>query len=406
MKTPKILLCFCLSLCLSIVLFGCTAEVKKEAPRAVPVTLRRIDPKAVSDSITLLGAMDSRNSVDLFPRIDGYVEKIEISPGMVVKQGQLLLEIDSVKQDAAVAAKRSSVDLAMADYAKEKGKLGSLVADKDSRQSMVDFNGLEYQRYYWLEKRGVVPLATVDQEERDLRVSKARLASLDAEIVAQKDVIERAKKRIDEAKAELRAEQAELAYHTMKAPFSGVMGDVPVKVGDYVNPQTKLTKISKTKPLEVTVEVPQDQAKSIRVGTALEILDNDGTPLGRSSVFYVAPTVNLQTQSVMVKAEYPNLKDELRPDESVQVKLILNTAAALSVPTEAISFVAGKAFIFVSHKGADGQLVARQQPIEISDIQNNQATVKSGLNAGDEIVVSGIQLLSDNTPIVPAAGGQ
>lgn len=394
-----------LSLSVVMLLSGCTAEPKKEAPRAVPVTLKRLEPSAVSNAITLVGAMDSRNSVDLFPRIDGYIEKIQISPGMIVKAGQLLLEIDSVKEEAAVAAKRSSVDLAMADYAKEKGKLGSLIADRDSRQSMVDYNGLEYQRFYWLEKRGVVPLASVDQEERDLKVSKSRLASLDAEIAAQKDVIERAKKRIDEAKAELRAEQAELSYHTMKAPFSGVMGDVPVKVGDYVNPQTKLTKISKTKPLEVKVEVPQDQAKSIRVGTALEILDNNGAPIGHSSVVYVAPTVNLENQSVLVKAEYANANDELRPDESVQVKVILKTGAALSVPTEAISFVAGKAFIFVAKKTADGQMVARQQPIEIMDIQNNQATVKSGLQAGDEIVVSGIQLLADNTPIVPSGGG-
>ncbi len=401
----RMLLCFCLSLPLLLVLCGCTAEPKKEAPRSVPVTLKRLEPGAVADSITLVGAMDSRNSVDLFPRIDGYIEKIAVSPGTLVEAGQLLLEIDSVKEEAAVAAKRSSVDLAMADYAKEKGKLGSLIADRDSRQSMVDFNGLEYQRYYWLEKRGVVPLATVDQEERDLRVSKSRLASLDAEIAAQKDVIERAKKRIDEAKAELRAEQAELSYHTMKAPFSGVMGDVPVKVGDYVNPQSKLTKISKTKPLELRLEVPQDQAKSIRVGTALEILDNNGSPVGRSSVFYVAPTVNLQNQSVMVKAEFANIHDELRPDETVQVKVILSSAPAITVPTEAISFVAGKAFIFVAKKTADGQMVARQQPIEISDIQNNQATVKSGLQAGDEIVVSGIQLLADNTPIVPSGGG-
>lgn len=399
-RTTLMLSMLCAMLTLPPLLNGCSNKTEEVKPkeREVEVTLKKLDMQDVSSTITLIGAMDSRSSVDLFPRIDGYVSKIAVSPGALVTEGQLLLKIDSNKQEAAVAAKRSSVELAKADLSKEVGKLGSLEAEREARTSMVDFNNLEYQRYYWLEKRGVVATATVDKEERDLRVAKSRLASLEAEIIAQKDVIERAKRRIEEAQAELKAEQAELTYHVMRAPFSGVMGDLPVKVGDYVNPQTKLTKISKTKPLEVNVEVPQDTAKEVRKGTPLEILDNTGVLVGRSSAFYVSPTVNLQSQSVLVKAEFANEKNELRPDETVQVKLILKTEPTLSVPTEAVSFIAGKAFVFVAET-ANGKLIARQKPIEISAIQDNNASVKSGLKAGDQIVVSGIQLLADNTPI-------
>ncbi len=387
---------------------GCTKTddeaAKTPQVRTVPVKLQRLEANTVNSSITLIGAMDSRSSVDLFPRIDGYVAKLPVVAGSLVKQGQLLMEIDSNKEEAAVAAKRSSVELAKSDYAKEVGKLGSLQAELTARQSMVDFNNLEYQRYYWLEKRGVVATATVDKEERDLKIAKSRLESLKAEIDAQKEVIARAKNRIEESKAELKAEQAELGYHTLRAPFSGLVGDVPVKLGDYVNPQTKLTKVSKTKPLEVNVQVPQEQCKLIHVGTRMEIMDDSGTPVGETSVFYLAPTVNLQNQSVLVKGEFPNTKDQLRPDQSVQIKLILKTETALTVPTEAVSFVAGKAFVFVGEQGSDGKQIARQRPIEISSIQNNQATVKSGLKPGEEVVVSGIQLLADKTPI-DAGGG-
>ncbi len=381
---------------------GCNAGVEKKAvapPKAVPVKLKKIEAHNVAATITLVGRMDSRNSVDLFPRIDGYVAKINITPGMVVKPGQMLIEIDSNKQTAAVAAKMSSVELAKADYAKEVGKLGSLEAEVDARQSGVDYNSLEYQRYYWLEKRGVVPTSSVDKEDRDLKVAKSRLAQLQAEITAQRDVIVRAKKRIDEANAELKAEQAELAYHIMRAPFGGVIGDVPVKIGDYINPQSKLTKVSKTNPLEVNIEVPQEHVKQIRVGTPLEILDNGGKSFGDIVVSYVSPTVNLQNQSVLVKGEYMNGANELRPDQTVQVRITLARESALTVPTEAISFVAGKAFIFVAQQDGAGKLVSNQRPIEISSIEDNQATVKSGLKTGEEVVVSGIQLLGDKTPI-------
>jgi multidrug efflux pump subunit AcrA (membrane-fusion protein) len=384
-------------------LSGCKSETEtKNEPahkKEVPVTLKKIESSNVASTYSLVGSMDSRNSVDIYPRIDGYIVKIPITAGMPIEKGQLLFEVDSNKQEAAVAAKRSSVELAKSDYAKEVGKLGSLQADHDGKQSQVDLNNVEYQRYYWLEKRGVVPLATVDREDRNLRVAKADLNSLNAETEAQKEVIERAKQRIEEAKSELKVEQAELGYRTMTAPFSGVIGNVPVKLGDYVNPQTKLTTLSKNRPLEVNVEVPQEMAKQIRVGTRMEILGNDGVPYGETSVFYVAPTVNLQNQSVLVKGEFSNTKDQLRPDQSVQVKMILKTEATLSVPTEAISFVAGKAFVFVAAQGVDGKAIARQRPIEISSIQNNTATVKSGLHPGEEIVTSGIQLLADKSPI-------
>lgn len=395
---------WCVSIFLCLAICSCSEkkeETKAPVEHAVKVKLKKLELQNVSSTVTLVGAMDSRSSVDLYPRIDGYVSKIAVNPGDLVKQGQLVIQIDSNKQEAAVAAKRSSVELAKADYSKELGKLGSLEADREARQSMVDFNSIEYQRYYWLEKRGVVATSTVDKEDRDLKVAKSRLASLEAEIAAQKDVIERAKKRIDEANAELRAEQAELTYHVMRAPFNGVVGNLPVKVGDYVTPATQLTKISKTKPLEINVEVPEDKAKMVHKGTALEILDNSGGSVGQSTVFYVAPTVNLQNQSVLIKGEYPNLNNELRPDESIQVRLVLKTEPALSVPTEAVSFVAGQPFVFVSQTSQDGKLIAKQRPIQISAIQDNTATVKSGLESGDQVIVSGIQLLSDNTPIEP-----
>ncbi len=387
----------------SALITGCNANKQgavSEAPAAVPVVLKKIQESRLASTMTFVGIMDSRKSIDLFPRVDGYVSQINVTPGQFVKSGQVLIEIDSNKQESKVAGKRSSVELAKADYAKEVGRLGSLEADLKAHHAMVDFTELDYQRYYWLEKRGVVATATVDKEDRNLRVTKARLASLLAEITAQKEVIQRARKRIEEAQAELKSEEVELTYHIVKAPFSGVVGDLPVKIGDYVNSQSKLTKVSKMKPLEINVEVPQAEAKLLRIGTEVELLDIDGSSIGHSSLFYVAPTVNLQSQSVLVKAGYPNSNNELRPDQTVQVRLLLKTVSSISVPTEAISFVVGKAFVFVAQRQQEGgKLLARQRPVQISAIQDNSATIESGLKSGENIVVSGIQLLQDGTPI-------
>ena len=135
------------------------------------------------------------------------------------------MQMDRGKEEAAVAAKESSVLLAEADYAKEVGSLKSMQAERTAKESEVKFQSIEYDRYYWLEKRGVVPVASVDKEQRDLEVTQAHLNSLDAKITAQNDIIVRARRRIDEARAEMRAEKEQLKYYTLRSPFAGIVGN-------------------------------------------------------------------------------------------------------------------------------------------------------------------------------------
>jgi multidrug efflux pump subunit AcrA (membrane-fusion protein) len=390
-----------------LVLTSCHKPEEKpagQAPQAVSVRTEKLSTSHVVSSFSLTGVMDSRKSVSIFPRVDGYIAQIRVKPGQSVTTGQILIEIDPSKEEAAVAAKESSVQLAEADLAKETGSLKSLQADRAAKESQVRFQQIEYDRYYWLEHRGVVPTESVDKEQRDLEVAQARLNSLDAEIAAQKDVITRARRRVDEARAEMRAEKVQLKYYSLKSPFAGVVGDIPVKVGDSVGPHTILTQISESRPLEVNLQVPKDQAGSLHTGVPLEILNEEGNVLTTSKIFYVSPTVDLSSQSVLVKGLCPNLHNEFRPDQTVQVRVLLSSAPGITVPTESISFVAGQAFVFLARRDDTGRLVASQRPIKVSDIRNNRATISSGLKDADEIVVSGIQMLADGTPIQSQGG--
>jgi multidrug efflux pump subunit AcrA (membrane-fusion protein) len=145
--------------------------------------------------------------------------------------------------------------------------------------------------------------------------------------------------------------------------------------------------------------VPKDSAAFLKPGTAIDLLNEDGSVLAKSKVFYISPTVDIQSQSVLIKGLCENNGNELRPDQSVLAKIVLNASRGITIPTEAITYLAGQSFVFVVVHDKSGKLIASQRPIEIVDIRDNRATVSSGLKSSDEIVVAGIQLLADGTAI-------
>lgn len=383
----------------ALTLTSCSQQSPQSARPDSHVTTARIEPATVRNTSTLIGEMDSRKSIDLYPKIDGYVRTIAVRPGEKIRAGQLIIAVDPTKQEATVAAKRSSVELARADLAKEIGALKSQQADLAAQEAQVQFNDIEYKRYYWLGHRGVVAQASVDSQERDLKVAQAKLKSLQESIEAQQEVIIRARRRVDESVAELGEEQAQLAYFSMKAPFDGTIGNIPVKIGDYVSQTTKLTSLSQVKPLEVNVLVPKDDAQDLKQGMTMELLDRDGNVVGTSTIFYISPIVDLANQSVQVKGLYANDQLQFRPDQTLEVRIIISKAAGIMVPTEALSFVAGQPFVFVVVQ-KDGKTLAAQRIVHIADIRDNKATLSDGVKVGEMLVVSGVQNLSDGAPVV------
>jgi multidrug efflux pump subunit AcrA (membrane-fusion protein) len=384
---------------IALALCGCD-EKKVEAPVAPPVKVKieSISPQAVTESATLVGRLDSRKAVSLYPKVDGSISQIFVVPGQNVHAGQLLLEIDPTKQKAAVATKESEVLTAKADYQKEVARLESLKASREAQKASVDYDKTEYERNYWLEQRGVVSESTVDAYDRAYKVARAKMKEIDENIIAQQDVIKRAAQNIQSAIFSKKEQEEQLSYYRIMAPFAGVMADIPVKLGDYVNSQSKLTTVSQLRPLEVNVLVPKEMASGVRHGMPLEVLDDSGKRVAVCTVFHIDPIVDQQNQSVLVKALFDNADGHYRPDQSVTTSLLLNQQQGIMIPTEALSFVAGRAFAYVVSNGANG-MMAQQRPLQISSLQGNMAAIKDGVAVGDRIVISGVQNLRDGSLI-------
>lgn len=219
--------------------------------------------------------------------------------------------------------------------------------------------------------------------------------------------IDQAQAQLAEAIAQVRALEVQLQDANVVAPFEGIVGDIPTKVGDVVSVGQELTTLTQNDILELRLSIPLERGSELRVGMPVEITDANGQPLSKGTVSFVSPTVNADSQTILAKAKFAN-QGQLRDRQFVRAKLVWNERDnRIVVPTTAITFQGEERFIFVVR--GEEPMTAERVAVTLGLVQGDRAEVVEGLANGDRIVISGLQRLSDGDqirPIVdePAAG--
>ncbi|WP_224366272.1 efflux RND transporter periplasmic adaptor subunit [Hyalangium versicolor] len=328
------------------------------AGQALPVEVIALKPGEVRDTQEYLGQLISRSSVSLRPQVAGSIQSIRVKPGEQVKQGQVLLVVDP---------RRERADLRAAE-----AQRASAVANREFARSTRE-------RAAQLLKEGLM-----SRQDYDQAVAQATSAEASARA----------------AEAQIQSQQVQLGYYEVSAPFAGVVGDIPVKVGDYVTPETAVTSVDQSRALEASVQIPVESAAKIELGrTEVELLNTEGEPTVSAPIFFVAPTPTGNTQLVEVKAAFENTVG-LRAGQLVRARVVYQTRQALLLPTYAVSRLGSQAFAFTVVPG-DGGTVVQRQPVTLGQIEGNSYELTGGLDAGTQVAVSGVQLLRDGQPVQP-----
>ena len=200
--------------------------------------------------------------------------------------------------------------------------------------------------------------------------------------------------------------QKQLQHFKISAPLAGIVDDIPVKEGELVNTSSQLTQIVQNQPLEVNISVPIDYIPKLYKGMLMKLMDGQNQNFGIAKVFFISPSVNNNSQTVLIKALFDNSKGELRTGQQVMAKVIWNKRPGFLIPVTAVSRVGGETSVFVAQAPEKPQpgaptLVAVQKSVKLGAIQGSNYQVLSGLKAGDKIVVSSILNLTNGTPIMP-----
>src|SRR5262249_11997521 len=149
--------------------------------------------------------------------------------------------------------------------------------------------------------------------------------------------LDAAKAQLSSLDAQVREQQVQLHYYKVVAPSSGIVGDIPVRIGDRVTTSTTLTTVDKPGTLELYIYVPIERAPQLKQDMPVEIIDGAGNVLGDSRVFFISPQVDSTTQSVLVKARIANGKDTLRQSQFVRARVIWGTEKSPVVPILSVS---------------------------------------------------------------------
>lgn len=345
-------------LCVSLTACGRKAKTAAPGPQAMPVKTETIQLQPVPVSDSYVATIKSRRSATIQPQVSGNLTQIFVHSGQLVHAGNRLMEIDPRQQQAIVAQALASEQQALATY---------------------QYNQQDIQRQKSLFASGIISKQAYQQATQTFNTSKA---TYEAQVAARKSA------------------QQQLAYYHISAPFTGIVGDVPVHVGDYVSPTTVLTTVDDNTQLEAYIYIPADRASQVRVGLPVNITDAAGNVLEKTSIYFVSPQVDNQLQAILAKAKVHTKPDVLRNAQLVRASVIWSTAPAPTVPVLAVTQIGGQPFVFVA-KNQNGHYVAHQIAVTLGETIGNSYEIKSGLQPGDKVILSGLQFLVDGAPVQP-----
>jgi multidrug efflux pump subunit AcrA (membrane-fusion protein) len=350
------------------------------------------------ETTELVATVKSRSSVELRPQVEGQISRILVKSGDVVAEGAPLLQIDPQKQQAAFNSASAASGIAQAELARARSTLAALEATRDARQSALRLAEQEEKRAAALLASGAIAQQSYDQSRTALDQARADFSSSEQQISAQKAGITSYERGREQASASAQAQRVELRYYGIVAPFRGTVGDIPVKVGDYVGPQTLLTTVDDEKtPLEAYIPVPVESAPRLKMGLPVRLVDADEKPLSSGKVSFISPRVDAASQSVLVKAAIDDAAS-LKIQQLLRAKIIWQTVPAVRVPVSSVSRQNGLTFVFVVKEGESAQV--SQRPVRLGPSIGNDVVVLEGLSAGEQLVTAGIQKLRDGASVV------
>lgn len=354
-----------------LVAIGCQQGAQK-APQAaagmqaMPVKTVAVSLQPVAQSNEYMATIKSRRTATILPQVSGLLTRILVHSGEHVKAGQMLMEIDPRQQQATVASQG---------------------ATERQKKALYDFDTIELDRQKKLFAAGVTSRDALDQAQQ---------------------AYDNAKSDYEAALQTRHSQEETLGYYTVRAPFDGVVGDIPVHLGDYVSPLASpsaiLTTVDQPGELEAYIYIPTERSSQARMGLDVELSDTSGKLLEKSRIDFLSPQVDPNLQGILAKAPVHPTPDIMRNAQLIKARVIWSTKPMAVVPVLAVTRQGGQSFVYVAQKQANGNYIATQTPVTLGDTVGNSYSITSGLNAGDQVVVSSTQFLVNGMPVSPIPG--
>lgn len=335
----------------------------RPAAGPVPVVVVTVAPKSMPVLVEAVGTVQAVSSIPLKSRIDSQIMKVHVEEGALVKQGDLLFELDN---------RTLKAQLGMIEATIRKDQAQIVQAKRDSARADD------------LLTRGA---GTVVTRDTNMTSQKALEAQLESDQASRDNIA------------------AQLSYTEIRAPVSGRIGSIPYKAGTIVrtadNTATSvLATINQVDPIFVQFAIPQVILPELRAAMAKgdvqvhAVMDDNKRQPG--VIAFIENTVDPNTGTVGAKARIGNANEGLWPGQFVKAEVVLGVEPeALSVPAAAVQLGAQGPYVFAIKDGKTAEV----RPVTIKRTQGGESVIGSGLKTGDSVVIDGQLRLVNGAPV-------
>jgi membrane fusion protein (multidrug efflux system) len=401
---------------------SCKSKTAQKTAQPPPpaVIVVSVSQKTVPIYSEYVGQTKADNTVELRARVEGILQKVYFREGTVVRKGQLLFTIDKRPFQAALQSAKALAAKAVSDLAQAEQRTDVLQAQAElaDAQAVLSKADQDVARLAPLAKEKAVTEQDLDAAiaaQKSGRASvDARRANLTNLEAAVKYTIERAKAEVSAANARVVQAQLDLSYCDIYSPISGIIGFLQVDEGNLVGrgDATLLATVSASDPLFVNFSVSEieylkltdPQTAGHRAGELrFDLLLSDESVHPHQGTFRVLDrTVDPQTGTMKVEASFPNPGSYLRPGQFARVRVaVAEKENAILVPQRAIQELQGAKTVMV----VDQQNKVVVRTIKVGDKVDNDVVVLDGLNAGERVIVEGMQKVRPGIQVNPQIAG-
>ncbi|ESA38642.1 rnd family efflux transporter mfp subunit [Leptolyngbya sp. Heron Island J] len=374
------------------------------AAQATAVETETARSAPVREFSEFVGALEAQERVMLRPEVEGRITQVLVSAGDRVAAGTPIIQLSPERPQAIVSSAVADIEVARAARSAAQAEILEAEAERDSAIAERELQNSEYTRTQSLVAAGALAEQSLDQVGRNQDVAIAALTAAERRIQTARANLAEANAALQRAESNAAVASEDLSDYQVVAPIDGVVGDLPVEVGDYIRAGEMITALTSNQAMDLRLSIPVERSNELRPGLPVELRTQaSGAPLVTGRISFVAERVEAGAQSILAKASFPNPNGQLRDEQFVRANVVWTETPGVMVPTTAISRVGGQSFAFVMEPSpeTDSEFVAVQRPVQLGIIENNRYHVISGIDTGETIITAGILRLADGAPVVP-----
>jgi HlyD family secretion protein len=397
-----------LSIVVLLVLLSACAKKEAAAPEApAPVQVTAVTQNTIRRTVAGDGTLFPLDQANVMPKLAAPVQKFYVNRGDHVKQGQLLAVLENRDLVAAAAESKGGVDQAESNFRATQGAtvpeaVVKAQTDLDSARETRDAAKKVVDSREQLFKQGALAGKLLDDAQVAYAQAQGQFRSADEHLkalqsVSKEEQIKGAAAQVQTAKSHYDSQEAQLAYSRIVSPIGGVISDRPLNAGEMANPGSPLISVMDISHVIARINVPEADATAVKVGQRVVITQSDNSEGVDGKVKVVSPAADVNTTTVQVWVDIPNLGERLKPGTSVHAVIVAEEfKAATVVPAAAIlpGEEGGTAALTV---GSDSTV--RRKTVKVGVREGNQVQILSGLTPGEEVVVVGGLGLDDKAKV-------